>query len=165
MGDKRLEEFFKDPRRIEQELARSRARERSGRLIAAADLDEEYKVDLQQGENADRSLVHQMTEQEGQYLSAASRAKRIQERMNAEAVNKAIKANEVETESRRRAKRDRDFWVDGLVGGNPTEMVYTSYILYDNFITSNNTIHYIAMDYLANSRLKTYVARLRTVDI
>ena len=38
MGDKRLEEFFKDPRRIGQELGRSRARERSGRLITAANL-------------------------------------------------------------------------------------------------------------------------------
>ena len=74
----------------------------------------------------DKSLLHQMREQEGQHLSAASRVKRIQERMDAEAdaVKRAAKANEVETKSRRRPKRDRDFWVNGLVVGTPTEMAY-----------------------------------------
>ena len=115
MGDKRLEEFFRDPRRI----GTRRAQERSGRLITTADLAGEHK--FQQGEIEDSSLVHQMVKLEGQHLSAVSRAKRMPERMNteADAVTRAAKANDVETESRRRAKRDRDFWVDGLVGEYP----------------------------------------------
>lgn len=37
-GDKRSEEFFRDPSKIAQELAQSRARERRWRLITPADI-------------------------------------------------------------------------------------------------------------------------------
>ena len=41
--------------------------------------------------------------------------------------------------------------------------VITSYVLYNNFVASNSTVRYIAINYLANSQLKTQQGNYATL--
>jgi len=93
-------------------------------LITAADLQEEHQIRLRGADEA--NLAQQMNEQATMNLSTNFRAMRMEERMQAqaEAAQREAQAEEDRKKQERRTKRDSDYWVDGHVGGAPTEMAY-----------------------------------------
>jgi len=120
----KVEDYFRDPERIKSEMERSLSQRASSRLITAADLWGEKRV--REPAPMETDIPVEMAIQEGQNLSEEHRAKLLDERMqtSTEAKTRAGKEAEARKEKLRRAKRDKDMWVDGQVGGQPTEMAY-----------------------------------------
>jgi hypothetical protein len=124
-ADKRVWEFFKDPARIQKERERSQAQKEKGRLITATDLDGEPTSTRLSGEG-ERNIALEMEAHEAEHLSEEHRAMRMQNRMAAveETRKQLAQAEEDRKEKARREKRDADMWVDGIVGGKPTQMAF-----------------------------------------
>ena len=134
-----VEDFFRNPQRIRDEMERIRSRP-SGRPITATDLAcpkvREHKGtissvgkggiagDDEAMANGERS--HRDTRGSSADQVAAGTVANMQERLESEADERlqAMQREEQRKESERREQRHRDFWVDGVVGGEPTQMAY-----------------------------------------
>ena len=151
--DWRVEEFFRDPVRISKETERSRQQGLVGVSVTATDLEEVHQ----------RTRVHtsgDQTVQPHQPVVMDGSARESQARLEdaAEARARELKCQEVQRETAMRSQRDRDFWVDGVVSGRPTQLAY----LVAQAIA--NMTAYFHPDPDNPPTVKGFIAEIETVD-